>query len=755
MQLVFEYRVDLLLFLSGAMLCALLVDRFVRPHVRIGTRCGLWFAVAGLAGAGLGAAHIAQERQRADLQASLGGLAPTYAAELEQRGHYRVGLDTPADDPLYLRLVEKQKRWLEINRSVNDIYTMRLLPDGRIALIVDSETDYDHDGHFQGEREARTAIGEIYPEATSIMQEAFAGNVVFDDVPYTDRWGTWVSAYAPLRDPQGSSDGIVGVDLDARQWIAALLWARCSSLAFAAVLIVTLVGATAITSIVQADSRERKLAAEQLRLQAEGLRAANESLAQARDEAQAAARLDKLTGLPNRALLLDRLQAQLDRARSDPEQSFALMFLDFDRFKIINDSLGHKAGDALLRAIAERLRWHVRADDSIVRLTEGNTAARLGGDEFVVLLSETKGVPEATSVAQRLLAILAQPYQVEEHEVHSTASIGIVISSSEYAAAEDMLRDADTAMYEAKRIGKARFVVFDASMRLQVQRRLQLETDLRKAIQAGQLFLEYQPIVSLSTGAITSAEALLRWQHPVLGPISPAEFVPIAEDTGLIMPIGEWVLRAGCRQMAAWQQSLGSAAPATLSINLSRRQFSLTNLDELIHEVLASEGLEPTALQLEVTESLCMHDAVNTRRVLQSIKKLGVRLAIDDFGTGLSSLASLHQFPADVLKIDRSFVARVDEAKDIASLVHAATMLARNLGMTTVAEGIEKPSQVLALQELGCQYAQGYFFGKPMGPTELERMLSGNLREKTETAGAIAFAHRWSDEITLGSGVLA
>jgi diguanylate cyclase (GGDEF)-like protein/PAS domain S-box-containing protein len=455
-----------------------------------------------------------------------------------------------------------------------------------------------------------------------------------------------------------------------------------------------------------------------------------------------AARIDKLTGLPNRALLLDRLQQALDRAACAKDRHVAIMFLDFDRFKIINDSLGHPIGDELLKEISDRIRQHVRTSVSVSRVSEGDTAARLGGDEFVVLLDNLRRPEDVLGVAARLLEAFARPYQIGSHEIFSTASIGIVMNNCDYTRAEDMLRDADTAMYEAKRTGKARYVVFDASMREHIQRRLRLENDLRKAIAAEQMFLVYQPIVSLETGSVSGVEALLRWRHPVEGAIGPVEFIPIAEDAGLILPIGEWVLREGCQQLARWQRSLGAAAPETMSINLSRKQFVSPTLTATIRGIIEDAGIAPGSVQLEITESACMQDLPSAIIAMEAIKAIGAKLAIDDFGTGYSSLASLQQFPIDVLKIDRSFINEVDTDQDTSALVHALTALARNLGIVTVAEGIEQPGQLAALREMGCEYAQGYYFAKPMAPEDVETLIVDSLRpqgllaEALETAGA-------------------
>jgi diguanylate cyclase (GGDEF)-like protein/PAS domain S-box-containing protein len=464
----------------------------------------------------------------------------------------------------------------------------------------------------------------------------------------------------------------------------------------------------------------------------------------AEQELSYAALVDKLTGLPNRSLLMDRLHVALDQTRRTGID-FAVMFIDFDRFKYINDSLGHDVGDALLCEIAVRLRNQLRSEDTVSRFVHGPSAARMGGDEFVVLLDEIREPHQATRVAERLLQSFSKSYRLGPHEVFSTASIGIVIANAHYDRAEDVLRDADTAMYEAKRAGKARFIVFDEAMRKRVQRRLKLETDLRKAIDEQQLALVYQPIVSLDTGEVKSVEALLRWRHPTEGMVSPAEFIPIAEESELILTIGDWVLREGVRQMADWVARLGKAAPPTVSINLSRKQFIRSDLPEEIQAVAAAAGLSPDRLQFEITEDTFASDVQAAIAGMNMIKSLGSRLAIDDFGTGCSTFASLHDFPADVLKIDRSLLTGIEESKDTAALVHSLAVLVHNLGMTMVAEGVETESNVITLRELGCQYGQGYFFAKPLPPAEFEDFALNRQATRATVAGASAFQDRWSE----------
>jgi diguanylate cyclase (GGDEF)-like protein len=437
------------------------------------------------------------------------------------------------------------------------------------------------------------------------------------------------------------------------------------------------------------------------------------------------------------------------RARRSPEHNYAVMFLDFDRFKIINDSLGHNVGDALLIGIAKRLREHVRDVDSVSASLAGHTSARLGGDEFVVLLDDIHTPAGAAAVADRLLQALAQPYRLDKHEVYSTASIGIVMGDPAYEHAEEVVRDADTAMYESKRLGRGRYTLFDASMRERVQRHLRLESELRKAIGTPQLWLTYQPIVSLSTGAFMGVEALLRWRHPTEGQIDPSEFVAIAEESDLILTLGEWALREACRQFVCWQEQLGMLAPRKVSINVSRRQFATPNLPQIIAHAMRESGIEPSQVQLELTEDAFVSDVSEAVETMRAIKRLGIELAIDDFGTGTSSFASLHEFPVDVLKIHRSMLIGIEDSKDVASLIHGLAVMVKNMGIDMVAEGVETPAQVIALQELGCDFAQGFFFARPLSAAEVPEFASRNLSMTCSTRGAAAYANQWNERLTV------
>ncbi len=435
--------------------------------------------------------------------------------------------------------------------------------------------------------------------------------------------------------------------------------------------------------------------------------------------------LDKLTELPNRALVLDRLGQCLARREREPERHFGVLFMDFDRFKLVNDSLGHDAGDELLREIGQRIRGVLRPADTVARDATGPTAGRLGGDEFVVILDSLRKPEEALVVADRLLRVLRQPYSIRGHEVVSTASIGVVTSVNARDTAEEILSDADTAMYQAKVRGKCRVVVFDAEMRNHQQDRLQLEQDLRGALAAGQLWTAFQPIVSMETGQWYAAEALMRWDHPTRGSVSPGEFIPIAEEAGLIADLGEWVLRESCRVLAGWDRKLGPAAPRVMSVNVSRAQLALRDLPDRVAAILREQGLSPDRLQLEVTENQVMANRAEQIEALHRLRKVGVKIAMDDFGTGLSSLSGLHQLPIDVVKIDRSFVNHLDQGRQFMALARSIVDLAANLGLSTVAEGIETSEHVAALQALGCTSGQGYYFAKPLRAEEFARLVAG------------------------------
>src|SRR5919205_2649897 len=411
---------------------------------------------------------------------------------------------------------------------------------------------------------------------------------------------------------------------------------------------------------------------------------------------------DALTGLPNRALFMDHLKLAVERAkRPRKKYLFAVLFLDLDRFKVINDSLGHTMGDQLLVATAARIQKCLRHLD---------TVARFGGDEFAVLLDGVEDVNDTIRVAQRLQRELTTPINVGGHEVFTSVSIGIALSNTGYERPEDVVRDADTAMYRAKAAGKSRYEIFDKGMHSRAVALLRLENDLRRAVEREEFVVHYQPIVSLFDDSIQGFEALVRWRHPERGLVYPSEFIPVAEETGLIIPLGRWVLRESCRQMHRLQAASPSR-PLSLSVNLSGKQFMQPDLVGQVKQILGETGFDPRRLHLEITESSVIENTETVTEMLMQLRALGIRLSMDDFGTGYSSLSYLHRFPIHTLKIDRSFVSGGDGENEI---VRTIIMLARNMGMDIIAEGVETKEQLAYLKELKCEYGQGFLFSQPL-----------------------------------------
>jgi diguanylate cyclase (GGDEF)-like protein len=426
-----------------------------------------------------------------------------------------------------------------------------------------------------------------------------------------------------------------------------------------------------------------------------------------------ARRADPLTGLPNRVLFMDRVERTMARTRTLDGPGFAVFFLDVDRFKIINDSLGHLVGDELLIGLAQRLEQALRATDTVSRFGGEHTLARLGGDEFTVLLDGVESVHEAQAVAERLLAVASSPFELEGREIFTSVSIGIVMNDARYRRAEDMVRDADTAMYQAKALGKARAEIFDTSMLAAVEERLQLESDLRHALQRHELRVYYQPIVTLAEEQLCGFEALLRWQHPTRGLVMPNDFVAAAEETGMIVPIGIWVLHEACRQMRAWDQEFPECVGLMINVNLSARQCLQPDLVPEVARILAETGLPPARLKLEITESVVLGNSDGVVAILNDLRALGVQLGLDDFGMGYSALSYLQRFPFQTLKIDRSFVSAMQEGGNT-EIIRAIVSLATGLAMNVTAEGVETADQAARLRDLACEFGQGFYFHKPL-----------------------------------------
>ena len=428
------------------------------------------------------------------------------------------------------------------------------------------------------------------------------------------------------------------------------------------------------------------------------------------------AHYDSLTGLPNRSLFQDRLGQAIARAHRSG-RLVALMFLDLDRFKEINDTLGHEAGDRVLKEAAARLRAHLR---------EGDSVARLGGDEFTVLLEDVEGSDQVRGVAQKLMRAFGEAMALDGRDFFVTLSLGIALYPRDGSDADTLIKHADTAMYQAKSEGRDNFQFYLPDMGAAASERLTLEGSLRQALERGEFLLHYQPVVRLADGQVASVEALLRWQHPTEGLLPPGRFVGVAEQTGLIVPIGDWVLQEACAQAMRWQQA--GLKPLRIAVNLSARQFRKPGLVESIRSALAASGLESRWLTLEITESLLMENAAASGAVLQSLKEMGTHMALDDFGTGYSSLAYLKLFPIDIIKIDRSFVRDIPGDVDDAAIVRATIGLAASLGMQTTAEGVETQAQLAFLREHGCRYGQGYLFSRPVPAEELEALLREERR---------------------------
>ena len=477
----------------------------------------------------------------------------------------------------------------------------------------------------------------------------------------------------------------------------------------------------------RAEQAERHV--EELNRYVEKLETAGRELEESREHFRHAAFHDALTRLPNRSLFTDHLRLALRRADQSEEYMFGVLFLDLDRFKNINDSLGHPCGDELLILVARRLETCIRQTDMV---------ARFGGDEFAILVDAIHDTSDVVRIAEKVQQVISAPFKLASHEAIITASMGVALSTSGYVEAEDMIRDADTAMYRAKDRGKARYEIFDTAMHTRAVTLLRLESDLRRALEKEELCVYYQPIVSLGNRDLYGFEALVRWQHPERGIISPDDFIPLAEETGLVLPIGLQVLREACNQLRKWQEHSPSNRDLIMSVNLSGKQLMQPDLIERIEEVLHESQINPWHLKLEITETVVMENPELAAVTLAKLRGLGVRLSIDDFGTGYSSLSYLNRFPVDTLKIDRSFVTSINEADENLQIVKTIVTLAGNLGMQVVAEGVETEDQLDQLRSLKCQFGQGYLFSKPLDATDAELFILN--RDGADSLTDIEFA---------------
>jgi diguanylate cyclase (GGDEF)-like protein len=646
------------------------------------------------------------------------GLAEVAATLVDVPLHDTIRDPSQQNGPDYRRAVAPLRRLRDAVPDVRYVYTV--VPDGNDVRFVLDAADPGH--RTAAGLSEQAGVWELYTDTGPAMRRTLGdathpGVASATDEPTRDAWGIFMSGLAPIRAADGRQIGAVGVDVEASVYVARLdaaLHRALLGLAPAGLLIVAF-----------------GIAFYRIRLR--GLADAHAAV----DSAQAAARAarvlreaslsDQLTGLANRARFMECLSDAVERVNCGRQQGLAVLFLDFDQFKLVNDSLGHKSGDDLLQQAAQRLQAAVRLTDTVCA-PAANLVSRFGGDEFLILINDLPDPQEAVRIGERILNELAPAYRLFDGEVHSTASIGIVTSSRGGASAEELVRNADLAMYEAKRAGRACVVVFNESMHTRLTRRLTIESQLRRAIGTSQLYLVYQPIVELLTGDVVSVEALLRWDHPTLGAISPAEFIPVAEESGLIIAVGQRVLQQACRALVAWRTSDLERAPRTVSVNISRAELALGNqLLQQVRAVLAETGLPASCLQLEVTEREVMRNPEVALQLLNDLRTLGVKLAMDDFGTGTSSLSLLRQYPFDTIKIDRSFVEGLIDNQDVLAVIHATVNLIEHLGMASLAEGVEQRAQVAVLQSLGCRYAQGYLFSRPVGAERLLEVLSGGI----------------------------
>lgn len=614
------------------------------------------------------------------------------------------------NDADYVRAVEPLRRLRRTIPDIHYVYTFTL--DGHdVRFVLDAA---DPGARSEGGVSDQSGVWEIYEHRSPAMMLALGnghapGVASATTEQVTDEWGTFMTGFAPIFDAGGHQIGALGVDVDASVFLARLKAARNRALLglIPAGILIALLGWVFY----------------RIRLRSLADVAAREAMEAALLEA---AQQDKLTGLPNREAFMERLGQTLSRVRAGKQLQFAVLFLDFDRFKLINDTLGHEAGDELLRQISRRLQGALRASEAGIAGINDVLISRFGGDEFLILIDDLQGARNVIRVCGHLLEALAPAYNVFSSEVHSMASVGIVIGDpiSSSSTADEIVRNADVAMYEAKRSGRGCSVVFNAGMHARLTRHVAIETSLRRALGSDELYLEYQPIVDLRSGRRLYVEALARWKHPTMGLISPSEFIPIAEESGLIVAVGQWVLEKACRAMIEWRARDPHNAPAMISVNLSRAEIALGNrLFEQVQTTLEAVGLPPECLQLEVTEREVMRNPEAARELLGKLRQFGVRLAMDDFGTGTSSLSLLRAYPFNTIKIDRSFLQDLNTSREVLAVIHATVNLIGNLEMVSLAEGVEDASQVAILRSLGCRYAQGYFFSRPVsGDRLLEAM---------------------------------
>lgn len=639
--------------------------------------CGGWFLV-----------EYAQEREYDRTKTILVGNAPILAFELEKLGLGEITLDTSDNDPQYLQMIQTMVEWMNLNRQIDSLYTLSKQEDGNNVFILGPETDYDGDGYINGELESRVPIGELYDEHIPELEEAFQGELTFQAKVTEDQWGQTISAFIPIFDANGQQKGLLGLDYDGKLFVKSVALSRLGMIGIVFVVLLILY-AGFVGGVYYFFERQFRRHQEELRNQAYH---------------------DSLTGLPNRELFRERL-IQVLTGLPGSSHSTAVFFLDIDRFKNVNDSLGHIVGDQLLMRLAVRLSACLSENDMLVRP---------GGDEYIILMNKVQSLEEVLRKGEAILSSFELPIIVDEYELYMTASIGASIYPTGGMDADAMIRNADTAMYFAKERG-TRLHIYTEDMNGKLLERLSIENELRKGIERGEFVLFYQPKVGTLTGKVVGMEALIRWNHPEKGFVPPIQFIPVAEDTGLIVPLGEWVITEACRQLKAWESK--GLRPIPIAVNLSSRQFQKKDLVIRIREILSRFQINPALLQLELTESCIMQTPELSNHTMYQLKKSGLSIALDDFGTGYSSLSYLRNFPLDVLKIDRGFVKDVTSNPGNAAIVTTIITLAHNLGLKVICEGVETKEQLDFLKERACDEIQGYYYSKPVPPEEFESWL--------------------------------
>lgn len=626
-------------------------------------------------------------------------LTPVFADHLQNLGIYKIDKNTSPEDPLYIEGIDILRKWLTMNPHLQSIYVLKKSKNGENYFILDSEVDYNGNGVIDDALERIAPIGEIYIEDIPELEKAFLGEVSIEKNPTKDKWGYSLGAFAPIYDENGKPAAVLGLDFDGEKWNSLIIFERIKAMGFLLVPFILL-------SIMYYVNFRSKIENIKMQIRKKELEDNEEIIYHM-------AYYDNLTDLPNRKFFTNMLHSAITDAH-EHKILIAVMLLDLDQFKIINDTFGHSTGDELLKQIAHRLKKH---------LSEG-LVARWGGDEFAILCTHLISKEEAAMFAHGVLEIVKPLFRLEGYDVQITTSIGIALYPKDGQDSETLLKNADTALHTIKSKNRNVYAFYIPEMNDSSLAKLSLEQELRRAVDNKDFVVYYQPQVDLTNGDIIGMEALIRWNHPIRGLIPPGLFIPLAEETKLIIPIGEWVLRTACAQTKAWLNA--GYPPMMISVNLSACQFEKEDLVETISTILAETGLPPEYLDVEITESMTM-DVNRSLKTLSKLKDLGVHISIDDFGTGYSSLSYLKNFPIDRLKVDRSFVNSITSASEpITSTIIA---MSHNLNLNVIAEGVETELQLSFLQEKCCNQAQGFLFYKPVPAEEFEKILK-NLPHK-------------------------